>query len=83
MKKNRVSWLHFDMDPRIEIDPLRSKESKVQFIPVRIPMFEKLTPMAPRNDGEASVLTDTRLNGRPRRNDPIRRSQGEITQILV
>jgi hypothetical protein len=64
MKEQRVSRLHLDMDPGVDVDPLGGEETENHFIPVRIAVFEQLSEMAPRNDGEASVLTGTWLDGR-------------------
>ena len=59
MKEKRISRLHFDVDSRLEIDPVGGEEPVVHLIPIGFPMLGELTAMARGDDREASILSGT------------------------
>ena len=83
MKKERVSRIHFDVDPGVDVHVFGSEETKIESIPSWIAVLRKAASVTCRNDRETSVLTGTGLNRRPRCDNTVGRSNGEIAQVLV
>ena len=83
MKENRVSRLHLDMDPRVDVDSPRGEEAEVHFVPFWFAVLGQLPEVTPRNDRKTSVLASTRPDRGPGRDNFIGWSHSEVAQVLV